>query len=159
MSEVDLETLALYHIRAALVTLLGNWTFALAVAHNDPGYFGASDATDEHYRSIQRLQTEHLCGTRFEGAALWSLFIITATATSSLWTPRSIGLLARLMRSPKLGIRTFADLEQLLCQYVYSRPLHAGLCQALFVKATQNLDPDTVIGQRFLRLKISDLRE
>lgn len=68
-------------------------TYAIGVARSNMQYFLASESADAHYEYCALLETYPLFGTPFEEAALWSLFIITATANPRLWKRSTFNIL------------------------------------------------------------------
>lgn len=70
-------------------------TYAIGIAHRDVRYFLASESADAHYQYCVGLETYPLFGTPYEEAALWSLFIITATADPRLWKGSTLDVLRK----------------------------------------------------------------
>ncbi|EME45622.1 hypothetical protein DOTSEDRAFT_71351 [Dothistroma septosporum NZE10] len=156
-SDPELEELALYHIRAGMVAVLGAWTYATGNATKDDGYFRASDAMDVHYHHMTDLESDPLVGTKFESAALWAVFIITCTATPKLWQSQTFDLLRRLMASPRLHIDTYAGLESVLRQYAYREVIHKKNGLALYETVMTGVLPGDDIGLRTLEISLADL--
>jgi hypothetical protein len=113
-------------------------TYAIGTATRDDGYFRASDAMDVHYTEMLSLETENLLGTQYEEPALWSIFIITATATPRLRKPRSYNLIRTLLTCNR--IENFGQLEDLLRRYAYREAIHRKLSLELY-QAVNNRGP------------------
>jgi len=105
-------------------------TYAIGTATRDDGYFRASDAMDVHYTEMLSLETENLLGTQYEEPALWSIFIITATATPRLRKPRSYNIIRALLNCNRIG--DFQQLEALLRRYAYREAIHRKLSFELY---------------------------
>lgn len=58
-------------------------------------YFSASQSANAHYELCLQLETYPLFGSQYEEAALWSLFIITATADPALWKESTFDVLRK----------------------------------------------------------------
>ena len=152
-----LEDLALYHIRAGMIAVLGAWTYAVArLKPGDEDYFSSADAMDEHYLQTQGIETQHLLGTEFEEAALWSVFIVTATATPSIRNRRSIDILRQLFRSSRIDIRSFEQLENLLRKYAYREAVHKKVSLALYHTVTTGEPAGEDSALKCLTLRLSD---
>lgn len=172
----EFEDLALYLIRAAMLFVLGTWcafgygpsTFDVANdfssqhrvkltgdGHKDEGYFRASDIMDEHYLQLAALEADELLGTQYEEAALWSLFIITSTATAELWQARSLNIIRGLLNN--LEIDHFEQLEGVLRKYIYREGIHRRNCAALYETVTRGVPAGKDIGLRTLEVSFADL--
>jgi hypothetical protein len=152
-----LEDLALYHIRAGMIAVLGAWTWAVArLKPGDEDYFSSADAMDEHYMQTQPIETEYLVGTEFEEAALWSVFIVTATATPSIRSRRSIEILRRLFGSVRIDIRSFEQLEGLLSKFAYREAVHKKASLALYHAVTTGVPASEDSALKRLTLRLSD---
>lgn len=132
-----------------------NSAYAIGTATRDDGYFRASDAMDIHYHEMLSLETESLFGTPYEKLALWSIFIITATATPSLRKPKSYNLIRALLACCEIG--TFNQLEAMLGQYVYREAVHKRLSYELY-NAVNSYGPSYPSGGlRSLEISIAAL--
>ncbi|CZT15834.1 uncharacterized protein RCC_01670 [Ramularia collo-cygni] len=158
LSHEDLEDLALYHMRAAMVSVLIAWTYAIGVAHRDVRYFLASESADAHYLYCTGLETYPLFGTPFEEAALWSLFIITATADPKFWKESTLDVLRRLICSSHNYIRSFDALEKVLRKYAYREVVHQKNCLALWKAVMEDQTPGLDVGLRTLNMTLADLK-
>lgn len=157
MESQEVECLALYHIRAGMIAVLGAWTYAVArLKPNNEDYFSSADAMDEHYMEVQTIEAEQLLGTKFEEATLWSIFIVTATATPSIRTQRSLDLICRLLDSTRIHVSNFEQLESLLRKYAYQEAVYRKACLALYHSVTTSVPASEDDSLRRLTLKIAD---
>lgn len=107
------ELNALYHIRAACVSINGILIEATQQAHGVKWTFDLQAGLDIHATACQHLSSEELMGTRYEEVALWARFTIAAISTERY---NSDTLRSLLMRR---GIQTWDELKSLLQRHVY----------------------------------------
>ncbi|KAK5115048.1 hypothetical protein LTR62_001745 [Meristemomyces frigidus] len=123
---------ALYHIRAANITICGILLQHTMDIHNITWNFDMRGGMAIHTSSCRHLQTEMLMGTRFEYIAIWARFSLCAVSRDEEQDAMLIGMLQRL------NVRTWSHLKAILSCFLYEEGLMGGFCEGLFHLLTEN---------------------
>ena len=84
------------------------------------------------------------------------MFIVTATATPSIRSGRSIEILRRLFGSVRIDIRSFEQLEGLLSKFAYREAVHKKASLALYHAVTTGVPASDDSALKRLTLRLSD---
>lgn len=135
MDQADL--IALYHVRAACISLGGFLMQATMDAHGVKWLFDLRNALYIHAISCPHLRTNQLLGTKYQHLALWARFCICAVARDPsqdeylrLWLQR-------------LGVTTWKRLHAILSTFLYPEALCNPLCQSLYEQLSKAPDANS----------------
>ena len=114
--EADYDPLlltALYHIRAANVSIVGVMLEQTMISHDMPWNFDLRGSLYIDRASCVHLGTERLIGTKYQWIALWARYSLCAIARDPLQNPYMIETLKRL------GILSWAQMRAMLQDQLY----------------------------------------
>jgi hypothetical protein len=132
----QLELKALYHVRAAQISLIGLTLQNSMDFHGSEWTFDMKTALAVHTTSCQHLATDVLMETKFKEVAVWSRFIMCATSADP---PRDV-FIRELLR--QVGITTWEQMRKLLRKFIYYEPIFEKSCQAFYEHLAQLSDDD-----------------
>lgn len=107
------ELNALYHVRAAMISINGVLLVATSEAHKVRWDMDISAGLDVHEESCHHLRTNDLMGTKYQDVALWARFSICAISRA-----RSTGGAVRTFLC-RAGLDTWTEMKRLMEGFVY----------------------------------------
>jgi hypothetical protein len=132
----QLELKALYHVRAAHISLIGLTLQNSMDYHGSEWTFDMKTALAVHTTSCQHLASEVLMETKYREVAVWSRFIMCATSSDP---PRDT-FIRDLVR--QVGITTWDQMRKLLRKFIYYEPIFERSCRAYYEHLSQIPDDD-----------------
>ena len=114
--EADYDPLlltALYHIRAANISIVGIMLEQTMIVHNLPWNFDLRGSLYTHTASCVHLGTDRLIGTRYQWIGLWARYSMCAIARDPPQDPYIIDILRRL------GILSWSQMRAILQDQLY----------------------------------------
>ncbi|KAI7530082.1 hypothetical protein KC331_g14865 [Hortaea werneckii] len=122
----QLELNALYHARAALISINGTIYRKTLDTLKIAMMFQIQTALDVHCVSCQHLNTDALLGTKFEQLAFWSRFTLCAISRD----PDRDGYIKRLLHALRLD--SWEKVKDILEKHMELRPLFEDKCRAFY---------------------------
>jgi hypothetical protein len=122
----QLELKALYHVRAAMISLIGLTLQNSMDLHGSVWTFDMKSALLVHTTSCQHLNSEILMDTKYKEVAVWSRFIMCATS----FDPQRDALIRDFLQ--QLDITTLIQMRKLLRKFIYYEPIFEPSCRAFF---------------------------
>ncbi|RMX78144.1 hypothetical protein D0869_09312 [Hortaea werneckii] len=122
----QLELNALYHARAALISINGTIYRKTLDTLKIAMMFQIQTALDVHCVSCQHLNTDALLGTKFEQLAFWSRFTLCAISRD----PDRDGYIKRLLHALRLD--SWEKVKGILEKHMELRPLFEDKCRAFY---------------------------
>ncbi|KAF2754665.1 hypothetical protein EJ05DRAFT_488830 [Pseudovirgaria hyperparasitica] len=107
------ELIALYHLRAALISIVALHSYHAHTLHNAVSYLDIMHATLIHAQSCQHLRTQSLIGTRYQSMALWARYVLCSISE----VPGSETLLRHWLIGA--GITTWEQISSLLRAHLF----------------------------------------
>ncbi|KAK3628527.1 hypothetical protein LTR56_018572 [Elasticomyces elasticus] len=118
-----LELNALYHMRAAHISICGIMIQHAMDVHKITWTFDLEGALHIHTQSCQHLRTEALLGTKYRDVGLWSRYVLCSLARDSVQDAFIKSMLKRL------EITTFHELQAVLGRFVYHDAIFGDSCR------------------------------
>lgn len=125
--EWDQEELnALYHVRAASISIGAMLILECHKRHNRPWLLDLDSALAEHTVSCQHLRTEELLGTQYAEVAVWSRFVLCATSRD----PDRDELIRHFLQC--LDIHSWPEMKSVLQRYLWFEHMIGSQCRDFF---------------------------
>ncbi|KAK5687656.1 hypothetical protein LTS10_001796 [Elasticomyces elasticus] len=121
-----LELNALYHMRAAHISICGIMIQHAMDVHKITWTFDLEGALHIHTQSCQHLRTEALLGTKYQDIGLWSRYVLCSLARDPV---QDTFIKSMLMR---LEVTTFHELQAVLGRFVYHDAIFGDSCRKLW---------------------------
>lgn len=121
-----LELRALYHVRAAMISLIALTLRHAADRHRSPWRFDMETALSVHTTSCQHLGSESLLTTKYREIAVWARFILCATSRDPPRDEMMRGFLS------ELKVTSWEQVRKLLKKHIFNEALFGDRCRAFY---------------------------